>query len=230
MTRRLIGVDEAGRGPVIGPMVICALAIDESQNQELIELGIKDSKAFGSSKRAKKRRAELAKQIKENFEYALVSIDAKEIDRWKDLGGINKMEQHYAAEIIDQLHQAERIIADGKNLFSPLKHRYRQLEALDKADAAEPVVAAASIIAKAERDRRFDEIVAEYATIFGEVGGGGYPNKKTEAFIRHYAQTYKRLPNEVRKTWSWKALKEIELLLEEDSQKQNTPQLTLDVH
>jgi ribonuclease HII len=71
-------------------------------------------------------------------------------------------------------------------------------------------VAAASIIAKDQRDRLFSEIAARYSDEFGEIRGGGYINAATADFLRRYHERYHKLPPETRRSWGWKLLNELE--------------------
>ncbi|NVM18188.1 MAG: hypothetical protein HWN80_10765, partial [Candidatus Lokiarchaeota archaeon] len=72
----ICGIDEAGRGPVLGPMVICGVCFNKSKLIILSEIGVKDSKKLSA-----KRRSELVKIIKKNCEsYKTIIIDAQEID------------------------------------------------------------------------------------------------------------------------------------------------------
>jgi ribonuclease HII len=71
-------------------------------------------------------------------------------------------------------------------------------------------VAAASIVAKDQRDRLFGEIAARYSEEFGKIRGGGYINAATADFLRRYHERYHKLPPETRRSWGWKLLTELE--------------------
>ncbi len=207
----VLGIDEAGRGPVIGPLVLCGVWVRPSRRKVLLELGVRDSKAFGSSRRAQQRRAQLALQIRElSTCVVLLTVEAGEVDRRARIGELNVLERELAAAVIEAGPEAGKIIADGRRLFGSLTDTYPQLKAMDKADALAPEVAAASIVAKTERDLRFQEIVAAWSAAEGPVGGGGYPNKATEAYLRAYFARHGRLPGEVRQSWSWAVLRELQ--------------------
>lgn len=206
----ILGVDEAGRGPVIGPMVLCGVWLRSSSEDKLDELGVQDSKAFGSSATARQRREELAAAIRQVCDgVTVLVVDAGEVDRWVSGGRLNHLERELARVIIDSGPPADAIIADGATLFGPLRSRYPQLQARNKADASVPVVAAASIVAKDERDRRFSALVAPHEEALGPIRGGGYANKGTEAFVRRHVEATGELPRGVRRSWSWAVLEEL---------------------
>jgi ribonuclease HII len=206
----ILGIDEAGRGPVIGPMVLCGVWLRSASEEQLDALGVQDSKAFGSSATARQRREELAAAIRQLCDgVTVLVVDAGEVDRWVSQGRLNHLERELARVIIDSGPTADAIIADGATLFSPLQSRYPQLQARNKADASVPVVAAASIVAKDERDRCFSALVAPHEQTLGPIRGGGYANKGTEAFVRRHVEATGELPQGVRRSWSWAVLEEL---------------------
>lgn len=209
-TGLLLGIDEAGRGPVIGPLVVCGVWVRSRKERTLVDLGVRDSKSFGSSDAAREHRLALAARLLDVVSnVSLLVVDAAEVDRWASRGKLNLLEQELARTIIEAGPAAAKIIADGERLFEPLSRRYTQLEARNKADVTSPVVAAASILAKVERDKRFAEIVAPFQGTLGPIGGGGYVNQGTEAFVRDYFQRFGRPPPELRRSWGWRLLDEL---------------------
>jgi ribonuclease HII len=209
----LLGIDEAGRGPVIGPLVLGGVWIHPSRQAKLLEIGVQDSKLFGSSTAAQRRRADLARQIRRLSACTfLLVVDAAEVDRRTRLGELNLLEQELAAGLIAAGPPARRIIADGARLFGPLTSPFPRLRAVDHADATFPAVSAASILAKVERDARFVQIADELRGDLGPIRGGGYANSATAAFLRAYFARHSRLPAEVRRSWSWPVLQELDRL------------------
>jgi ribonuclease HII len=202
----ILGIDEAGRGPVLGPMVLAGVWLDDEQQRALRSLGVRDSKSFGSGPRAKQRRSALAREIKRLARTRVQVISAAEIDRWVEGKGLNQLEQSVALEIIAEGPCASEIVADGRVLFEPLCRHYPQLKALDRADCHHLGVAAASLVAKAERDEALDQLLAPWSETFGPIGGGGYPNAGTASFLRAFARRYGTLPPLVRQSWSWPVL------------------------
>ena len=207
----ILGIDEAGRGPVMGPLVLCGVWVRRRVLQTLTEIDVRDSKSFGASNRARQRRGQLAAQIRELAAHVCVlCVDAAEVDRRVRLGELNLLERELAAAIIDSGPPATQIIADGERLFGPLTERYPALRAQNKADQSSPAVAAASIIAKDERDARFEQIVAGFVEQFGPIKGGGYPNPATAQFLKAYFAHHGSLPPGVRRSWSWSVLRDMD--------------------
>ena len=205
----ILGIDEAGRGPVMGPLVLCGVWARSQRVME--ELGVDDSKRFGSGPGAQQKRRALAEQIVAVADHvALLCAEPEEVDQRVRINELNRLEQELASRIIDSGPRAASIIADGARLFGPLKEPYPHLRAEDKADQQWPVVAAASIVAKAHRDRCFAELVAPHEEHFGPVRGGGYANRATTEFLRAYHAQHGRLPEGVRRSWSWPVLWELD--------------------
>ena len=93
----LVGIDEAGRGPVIGPLVITIFACKENKVEGLQKQGVKDSKLLSS-----KKRIELSKMLSENdsFYSQTAVISAHEIDNFVDSTSLNDLEITYFAKLI----------------------------------------------------------------------------------------------------------------------------------
>jgi ribonuclease HII len=210
MSKRTLGIDEAGRGPVLGPMVIAAVCLDTAGARALSRRGLRDSKTYGAGSKAKARRLELASEVRERAVYVGVRvIDVCEIDRRVQRNELNALEREVAKELICEAPRRHRIVADGKRLFAQLGDDFDELEALDKAEEKHAAVAAASVIAKTRRDQLMERICARYRCEFGEVEGGGYVNAKTRAFLRAYAERHGRLPPEARWSWPFRYLADI---------------------
>ena len=186
---RICGIDEAGRGSVIGPMVVAGILIDEKEIWRLEDLGVKDSKKLTPEKRFK-----LSDEIKEIAESVkLVIVDAETVDKsTKRRGamGLNKLEAEIFSRIINDLKpDIAYIDLPSRNrgsfeslIRSMLKVRC-QLILEHKADEKYPVVSAASILAKTKRD----ELVDELKSIFGDFGSGYPSDPKTRKFLRRLA-------------------------------------------
>lgn len=199
-----LGIDEAGRGPVLGPLVLAGVLVPHDKFKELTALGINDSKTFGSGKKAQKVRASLAESIKKRFAWAIEVLTPAIIDEYVVNSSLNYLEQVTAKKIMDRL-KADLVVLDGATLFKPLVSE--GIIARNKADKTFPSVSAASILAKAERDRLFAKSCEAFLATFGEVKGGGYANNKTLEFVKWHMERFGDLPEIFRKSYQWKALK-----------------------
>jgi ribonuclease HII len=199
-----LGIDEAGRGPAIGPLVMAAVSLTTKAASSLTRAGLTDSKAFGAGPDAHARRHELAAKVRELATFIASEVVAPAIiDERVARGELNQLEREVAIRLIDQAPAPapDRMIADGARMFAPLCPRYPTLVALDRAEERHAAVAAASVIAKTLRDDLFAAICARYADEFGPIGGGGYVNDATRKFLRAFAERYRRLPDEARRSW-----------------------------
>ncbi len=161
----LAGVDEAGRGCVIGPLVIAAFAVDAAKHADLSKMGVKDSKLLSPSQRSR-----LNHHLIEGRNFVTAVISAKEItEAMLKKISLNEIEAIYAAKALNELekHQPfEKAILDSPDkppakYGARVKKYYAGSAALiseNKADYNYPVVGAASILAKVERDRLLREI------------------------------------------------------------------------
>ena len=207
--RLTLGIDEAGRGPVLGPLVIAGVFLTPEQEDELSRLGIRDSKIYGSGTRGRTVRQTLADHIRGIAWVETRVASASVVDHWTGDGKLNQLEHHLAADLIEAGPNVQRIIADGARLFAPLAATFQHVEAYDRADQDFVIVAAASIIAKVERDRLLDALLTPYQQEFGPIAGGGYCNRATAAFLRAHSERYGTLPQGTRRSWSWHILREL---------------------
>lgn len=205
-----LGIDEAGRGPVLGQMVLAAVVLDSASARALSLAGLADSKSYGSGKKAKTTRATLAAAVREQAIFVcleVVSVD--EIDRRVRRSELNLLEREVAERLIRAAPPVHRIVADGERLFKPLQEKYAHLEAHNDGESKHAAVAAASVIAKTRRDELFALMQARYAPRFGSFEGGGYVNNTTRTFLRAYAQEHRGLPPEARRSWPYEYLRDI---------------------
>jgi ribonuclease HII len=201
-----LGIDEAGRGPVLGPMVMAGVALRPHPAARLTRAGVTDSKAF-TGPLADEARCRLVPRILELAEFVSVEvIDVAELDVRCRERGLNRLEQERAELLIKRAPPCRRIVCDGRRLFGPLRVRYPHLEAVDGGELVHASVAAASILAKVRRDELWRKIARRYAVEFGEelvARGGGYVNGATRAFLRAYIERHRCLPPEARRSWPW---------------------------
>jgi ribonuclease HII len=195
----VLGIDEAGRGPVIGPLVIAGVLVNEHQLKELITLGVRDSKTL-----AREKRTELAREIDaRTHRVSVVSIPACELE-----ANLTRIELEGMAKLIRDLRPAavyldapvgpQAIPRFIEALGDLLGGEPRQIVAENKADARFPVVAAASIMAKVHRDREIEKL----RSVYGDLGWG-YPSEpKVRSFLREWYARHGSFPPCVRARWA----------------------------
>jgi len=194
------GIDEAGRGCILGPMVIAGIAIPHEHEEKLKRMGVKDSKQLSPAKRE-----ELAKKIEDIASIIVLEVAACKIDNYRKQGiSLNRLEAIKFAEILN-LQKPHKAFIDGPDTNLPKLHGYLKKMAPDGielvvehfADSKYPVVSAASIIAKVERDKKIDQLRKEY----GEIGSGYTSDPVTVKWLEDWMKTHKELPECARKSW-----------------------------
>jgi ribonuclease HII len=193
----LCGVDEAGRGSVLGPLVVGAVYSDSEDI--LIEIGVKDSK-----KLTPKMRELMFDLIISDCMARIVIRTAEEIDRDRKGMSLNAIELDMFVEACSEL-QVQTVYADCPDVnelaFSREmggRMRGTDIIARHKADDIYPIVSAASIIAKVTRDRMIDDIRKEFGTDIGS----GYPSDSvTMDFIEKWIKDNRRPPPHTRCSW-----------------------------
>lgn len=196
----ILGIDEAGRGPVIGPLIVAGIVIPDDKIPVLERMGIKDSKKLTPT-----RRKVLSRKLKNMFEYETVEITAQDIDnlRASDVN-LNEIEKIAMLKIINKLDY-DCVIIDSvdikpERLKNEIQSIVGNIEIISehKADDKYIQVAAASIVAKYERDSIIENLKKEYRKI-GEIGSGYPSDPKTKRFLENF--TYEEMPKIVRKSW-----------------------------
>ncbi|HUY00016.1 MAG TPA: ribonuclease HII [Candidatus Deferrimicrobium sp.] len=204
----IAGIEEAGRGPVIGPMVMAITAVDSKNESVLREIGVKDSKQLSP-----KQRSELFIQLEKILTtYKVIIISPEEIDAALKArnSNLNWLEADKAVELIklitntikiDELYidcPSTNIESWCSYLKKGLNVKISRLVAEHKADQNYPIVSAASIIAKVIRDQ---EIVKLQQKLEVDFGSGYTSDPRTRAFLEDWVKKHKKLPNFVRKSW-----------------------------
>ncbi len=193
----ICGVDEAGRGSMLGDLVIAGISCGEDDVEYLGKIGVRDSKKLN-----KRKRAELYEKLTSKFKYHIVRISPSEID--KRSISLNELEGEKFGEIINALMPAKAYL-DCADAVPANFHRYVmkslncscELIIEHRADATYPIVSAASIIAKVERDDGIKKLQEKYGDL-----GSGYPSdEKTIAFLENWYKKNRFLPSFVRKSW-----------------------------
>jgi len=200
----IAGIDEAGRGCVIGPLVIAGVLAREEILPTLKRLGVKDSKLLSSTKREL-----LAAEVRRLTEkQEIFKLSPEEIDRAVESGRklhkLNRLEAVNMARMIDALNPEEAYVDAADVLEERFKHHIQErlnvkakITAKHKADKLYPIVSAASIIAKVERDREIAQLITQY----GDFGSGYLTDPKTMTFLRRWLNSHDEYPNCVRKSW-----------------------------
>lgn len=216
----ITGIDEAGRGAMIGPMVICGITAERRVADKLKKIGVRDSKELTPEKR--ERLYPMIKDIVQTESRASgilpVFVPPCKIDSQKsENSNLNLLEARTMAQIIGTIGGEEvyldaltsrperfkKVVLDflnegksGKDLR--IEGSGFRVISENNADKRYPIVSAASIIAKVERDRAIEEIKQEAGVDFGV----GYPHdQRTVDFVEMLIKTHRRLPAYVRKSW-----------------------------
>jgi ribonuclease HII len=181
----LLGIDDAGRGPVLGPMILAGILIKPKEEKLIKQMGAKDSKLLTPTQRRK-----IKKQI-EKYSHKIEISTPKEIDTSTNL---NYLEAKKAAKIINHLtknlNEKTKVIIDCPSVnIQSWTNDVRQLlnnpknitlSCEHKADHNHPIVSAASIIAKEKREDEIYKLKLQLKIDFGS----GYPaDPKTKKFI-----------------------------------------------
>jgi ribonuclease HII len=198
------GVDEAGRGCVIGPLVVAGVAVKSENLPSLVELGVKDSKLL-----TPKKREELYPEIIKLAEsHHIIKVTPSQIDKavqsTRRLHKLNRLEAQMMAQVIQAL-KPDQVYVDAADV---LEERFKNhicecltiktmITSEHKADLTYPIVSAASIIAKVERDGEIANLKLQY----GDFGSGYLTDDKTIAFLKRVLDELGDYPSCVRQSW-----------------------------
>lgn len=208
------GVDEAGKGPVLGPLVVACVVVNEHVLHELEQLGVRDSKRLSP-----RRRAQLADRIEEMADVHVLTLSPREIDAMRERTTMNWVMVHSFSEVlaracadvayVDAADVSEERFAQRVAHSLLERGHYTRVVALHRADVHIPVVSAASIVAKVHRDTA----IGELAHTYGEIGSGYPSDPSTVSFLRDWIARHHTLPACARASWSTSArlLKETRL-------------------
>jgi len=208
----VLGIDDAGRGPVIGPMLLSGCILNKEIEEEFKELGVNDSKLL-----TKKKRERIVNTIKEkSIAFNSQIITPVEIDTGMGTGlNLNQVEALACGAIVNNLTKDLtkeqlsnlKIVIDcpsnnpegwKKQLMEYVKDHGLAISCEHKADVNHVSVAAASIISKVTRDDKIKEI----HELIGIDFGSGYPNDpKTKKFLREHVNDFAE-HHIFRETWA----------------------------
>ena len=199
----ICGVDEAGRGPVIGPLVVAGVVFEN--DSKLIEINVRDSKKI-----TPKRREFLAKKIEEMaVTYKIILVPASDIDDMRKVITLNEIEVGVFSKVINKL-KPEICYVDaadvnnerfGKDILSRLSFK-PEIISKHKADEIYTIVGAASVLAKTRRDMEIKKISQDLEKKLNTPMGSGYPaDPVTQNFLKKWIKTYGNLPPHTRHSW-----------------------------
>lgn len=199
----LCGIDEAGRGCIIGPLVICGAVIDDSKLQVLKDLGVKDSKLISPRKRAF-----LAKELPKHVKFRIIEVPPSEIDDYVLSDGndrnLNWLEADKTVELINMLDPDKAFIDCPSNnvkaykgfLVERLLNKKVELVVEHGADAKYLIAGAASILAKVARDKEIENIKK---IVNSDFGSGYMADPRTASFLRDHWEDF---PSFFRHSWA----------------------------
>ena len=201
----ICGVDEAGKGPVVGPLVVAAVAINNAK--DIANLGIKDSKQL-----TQRKRKELYNRIKAEFNFAVEIIEPKIVDEYRKRNKLNELNREAFERLISKLDPNVAYVdaADvnenrfGSQIKASLTNKNdTDVISMHKADAKIDVVAAASIIAKETREKEIEKLKDK----IGDFGSGYPSDERTIKFLKSFYADNGKWPTGTRE--SWKTLERI---------------------
>lgn len=199
----VLGIDEAGRGPVLGSMFIAGVLVDADDLEELGEMGLKDSKELSD-----RQREGFVPRIEElAVDTAVREVTASDIDELRGVMNLNEIELKGFAALVDGMRPDRAIIdlpePDGERFARKIREEVEGFEgeivAEHKADENYPVVSAASILAKSARENHTADLKEKYGVDFRT----GYSHDQdTIDFLEDYLAEHNELPEETRLSWS----------------------------
>ena len=201
------GVDDAGRGSMIGPLVIAGVSMRHDRIKRLRDIGVRDSKVLTPA-----RRSELYDQITSEADGWCVSrIGPSTVDRSVSKHRLNALEARYMAKAIARLGpgiayvdscdvNARRFGEAVSSMAGGNGGGRCSVRSHHKADSRFEVVAAASIVAKVTRDREIAKIARRHGGR-GEVGSGYPSDRRTVGFVEKWIGGGEGAPPFARSSW-----------------------------
>ncbi|MCI4348326.1 MAG: ribonuclease HII [Thermoplasmata archaeon] len=201
MGSRVLGIDEAGRGSVLGPLVVGGFLTERSRLDELSTLGVRDSKLLSPE-----RREHLFNALQGLGERIAIPIPPSQVDAAVHRGELNLLEAKVFARLLS-MTDASEVYVDA---CDPRAERFgRRVKSLARtparivsahhADRDLPIVSAASIVAKVCRDRAVSRLRLRLESDFGS----GYPSDaKTQRFVKDHLSTTVERVSWLRYSWA----------------------------
>lgn len=196
MGHLIAGVDEAGRGSVIGPLVVCCASCGRNDSRTLRKLASRDSKQLTPS-----QREEIFAELRKFCTFRWTEISASELNQMMRKASLNDIEAKAMADLIKKSGDCDVMIDMPDRYAWTFRRRMerfgvKRFEAEHKADEKHPIVAAASICAKVVRDRKVAEIRSHTCDF-----GSGYPGDgRTRAALKD-RETFLLLKPYIRERW-----------------------------
>ncbi|MGC8538482.1 MAG: ribonuclease HII [Candidatus Micrarchaeia archaeon] len=212
----IAGCDEAGRGAVLGPLVVGFASISKSKEKQLSSIGVRDSKLLTRRKREflYDEISSIAEEVK------AYQIKPEEINKAMRANiSLNELEAIYFARMVDEAENVEKVFVDSPDVIqekfgirisllskkpmkvdgikSAVKKGGIKIVSEHKADVKYPIVSAASIIAKVVRDREMDKL----SDSLGIDLGSGYPSDRTTIDAIRANLTNAKLAEHIREKW-----------------------------
>ncbi len=197
----IAGIDEAGKGPVLGPMCVAGVLLDEKKLDALSRIGVKDSKQLSA-----KKREVLAVEIKKLADkYFILEVSPIQIDELRKIMTLNEIMVVCYAKVLEEL-KPDRAFVDAADVIAErfgenIKKKYAgeiEITSEHEADKKYPIVSAASILAKVQRDA----LVKKLEKKAGVEIGSGYPaDPKTVRFLEDWVKKQGKLPEFARSSW-----------------------------
>ena len=194
---QICGIDEAGRGSMLGPLVVAGITISKSKIKLLKKLGVRDSKKLSPA-----AREYLYKKIIETVDdYHVIRIPPRVIDKSVANHSLNHLEAKYMAKVISKLSPSTAFVDScdvnskrfGKEISKLTSNT--KIRSYHHADSKFITVSAASILAKVSRDRAITRLSKKHDI------GSGYPSDpKTKVFVKKSIRRNQNLTF-LRKSW-----------------------------
>ena len=197
----IAGLDEAGKGPVLGPMCVAGVMFDEKDLDALVKTGVRDSKQLSP-----KKRDAIAVEVKNLAErYYILEVSPVEIDELRKVMTMNEIMVVCYAKVFEEL-KPDRAFVDAADVIAErfgenIRKKYSgkvDITSEHNADEKYPIVSAASVLAKVRRD----ELVRKIGSNMGIEIGSGYPaDPRTIKFLEDWVKEYQELPDFARSSW-----------------------------
>jgi ribonuclease HII len=201
MVFMIAGIDEAGKGPVLGPMCVAGLLVDENKLYNITSMGVKDSK-----KLTPKKREALSVEINRLADKVFIlEVSPGQIDGLRKVITMNEIMVACYVKVLEEL-RPESAFVDAADVIAErfgenIKKKYSRdlnITSEHNADEKYPIVSAASILAKVRRD----ELVRNLERTVGKEIGSGYPaDPKTITFLESWVKEHGTLPDFARSSW-----------------------------